>query len=42
LLDSDIKGLTTIERIQLAIPIVKVDGVLEGLDIALGILNKPY
>jgi len=41
-LDSDTKGLSTVERIQLAIPIVKADGVLEGLDAALTLLKKQY
>jgi len=40
--DLDLKGLTAVERIQLALPIVKIDGILKGLDIALEILNKPY
>lgn len=39
-LASDIKGWTTIKRVQYAFQIAKIEDILHGLDIALEILKK--
>jgi hypothetical protein len=39
-LEEDTKGMTSIERVQNVTQIHHIDGILKGLDIALGILNK--
>jgi hypothetical protein len=39
-LEEDTKGMTSIERVQGALQLTHIDGILKGLDIALRILNK--
>jgi hypothetical protein len=39
-LDEDLKGWTSIDRVKHALQITKVESIIKGLDIALGILNK--
>jgi hypothetical protein len=39
-LEEDTKGMTSIERVQGALQLTHIDGILKGLDIALRILKK--
>jgi len=38
-LDDSIKGFTAIKRVQCALKITEIEGILKGLDIAIGILK---
>jgi len=40
LLDESTKGFTAIQRVQNALKITEIEGILKGLDIAIGILKS--
>lgn len=39
-MEKDTEGWTAIQRVQNALQITHIDGILKGLDVALEILNK--